>query len=196
MTLVEEVLLFSRDYVNSRKERTFARKKKIQSVYKELTGEDINGSCSTCYIEALFKIIDYFDKSQKTEKMAQSRYLLKQGVLLQAFGDTSKTCTNANLTDELAEWHLANNPGVRKYFAVIPGDIPAMAAAAQLPPVPPTPPSSAGPTIIVPPEKKPADPVIVEPEQKEEPEEEKAEVKEEVIAEKKPRQYPSRKNKR
>jgi len=49
--------------------------------------------------------------------MARSKYLLKQGVLLQAFSDSSKTCTNANLTDELAEWHLKNNPACRKYFA-------------------------------------------------------------------------------
>lgn len=47
-------------------------------------------------------------------------YLLKPGALLQAFSDPSKTCTNANLTNELAQWHLMNNPGVARYFSKIP----------------------------------------------------------------------------
>ena len=47
----------------------------------------------------------------------QSKYLLKPGALLQAFGDESKTMTNSNITDELAEWHLKNNPGVAIYFS-------------------------------------------------------------------------------
>lgn len=55
--------------------------------------------------------------------MTSSNYVLKQGVLLQAFSDASKTCTNANLTDELAKWHLKNNPACIKYFAVVPGGI-------------------------------------------------------------------------
>ena len=55
--------------------------------------------------------------------MANSRYALKAGVLLQAFSDASKACTNANLTDELAEYHLRTNPACRKFFAVIPGEV-------------------------------------------------------------------------
>ena len=55
--------------------------------------------------------------------MASSRYKLKAGALLQAFSDASKVCTNANLTDELAEYHLRINPACRKYFAVIPGEV-------------------------------------------------------------------------
>jgi len=51
-----------------------------------------------------------------------SKYVLKAGVLLQAFSDASKTCTSKNITDELAEWHLKNNPNNIKYFAVLPGD--------------------------------------------------------------------------
>ncbi len=48
------------------------------------------------------------------------RYRLKPGALLQAFGDASKTCTNHNLTDELAEYHLRTNPGVAHLFSIIP----------------------------------------------------------------------------
>jgi len=54
--------------------------------------------------------------------MANCNYVLKTGALLQAFSDETKTCTNANLTDKLAEWHLKNNPACRRFFAVIPGE--------------------------------------------------------------------------
>lgn len=82
--------------------------------------------------------------------MARCNYVLKAGVLLQGFGNASKTCTNANLTDELAEWHLENNPGCRIYFAVIPGvaDVPNEIKGRPLPP------AQGGPTIIVPPERE------------------------------------------
>jgi len=74
-------------------------------------------------------------------------YLLKPGVLLQAFGDASKTCTNANLTDELAQWHLSQCPEKAKYFARIPGT--------QATPVRVVPPVN-----IVPPEIRIVPPVI------------------------------------
>ncbi|MCJ7811998.1 hypothetical protein MUP95_01590 [bacterium] len=45
------------------------------------------------------------------------QYQLKKGVLLQSFGDASKVCTNDNLTDELAEWHLKQSPEKIIYFS-------------------------------------------------------------------------------
>jgi hypothetical protein len=112
-------LSFSREYINDRKERTSERKQKIRQAYKELTGKDINGRCSTCYIEALLKILK-LNEPQIQTKMAAKNYELKKGVLLQAFGHPEKTCTNFTLTDELAEWHLAQHPGKAIFFARMP----------------------------------------------------------------------------
>ena len=53
--------------------------------------------------------------------MTLSNYQLKAGVLLQAFGDASKVMTNANITDELAEFHLKTNPSCARYFSIMPG---------------------------------------------------------------------------
>lgn len=81
--------------------------------------------------------------------MAQN-YKLKKGVLLQAFGDASKTVTNdsPHFTDELARWYLDHVPGVERYFAIIPG-------RANVPDeIRNRPPGRPGPTIIVPPEKE------------------------------------------
>ena len=81
--------------------------------------------------------------------MAQN-YKLKQGVLLQAFGDASKTVTNdsPHFTDELAQWYLDNVPGVERLFAIIPGRANVPDEIRNRPPIRP------GPTIIVPPEKE------------------------------------------
>ena len=57
--------------------------------------------------------------------MAARNYELKRGVLLEAFGDASKTCTNDTLTDELAEWYLKNYPDKIIYFARVPKESPA-----------------------------------------------------------------------
>ena len=77
----------------------------------------------------------------KPFEMALSKYQLKAGVLLQAFSDASKVMTNKNITDELAEWHLKNNPACARYFSILPGraDIPDEIRK----------PGQSGPTIIV-----------------------------------------------
>jgi hypothetical protein len=113
MTLTQEVQLFSRDYINVKSFRTSTRKAKIREVYKVLFGENIKISCNTCYIEALLKIVN-------NTKMASNKYELKKGVLLQAFGDASKTCTNDTLTDELGDWYLKNCPEKAIYFERMP----------------------------------------------------------------------------
>jgi hypothetical protein len=43
---------------------------------------------------------------------------------LSAFGNYSKNCTNKNLTDELAEWHLRVNPACAKLFDRMPATSP------------------------------------------------------------------------
>jgi hypothetical protein len=143
MTLTDEVISFSRDYVNHKTYRTEDRKSKIRAVYQQLTGQSIKISCTTCYIEALFKIINI-------TKMATNNYVLKKGVLLQAFGDATKTCTNDNLTDELAEWHLKQCPVKAIFFARMP-------VLAVKGPNAPTP--APGNMIIIPPVKKEEIPV-------------------------------------
>lgn len=109
MDLIQEVLTFSRDYVNGN--QTQERKRKIAAAYKSLFGENLKIGCGTCYIEAIYKI-----KSKMTK--APCSFRLKPGALLRSFGDESKTCTNANLTDELAEYHLRTNPGCIRLFSV------------------------------------------------------------------------------
>jgi hypothetical protein len=110
--LVDEIQSFARDFINVKSFRTSSRKAKIREAYKSLTGENIKITCNTCYIEALLTIIN-------SKPMATRNYELKKGVLLQAFGDASKTCTNDTLTDELAQWYLKNYPEKAVFFSRI-----------------------------------------------------------------------------
>ena len=107
--LIDEVQRFARDFINVKSFRTSSRKAKIREAYTLLTGEKIKVSCSTCYIEALLLIVN-------SKPMATRNYELKKGVLLEAFGDASKTCTNDTITDELGDWYMANQPEKIIYF--------------------------------------------------------------------------------
>jgi len=112
--LVDEIQSFARDFINVKSFRTTSRKVKIREAYKILTGEEIKVTCSTCYIEALLIIIN-------SKPMATRKYELKKGVLLQTFGDASKTCTNDTITDELGDWYMENDPSKIIYFSRYPG---------------------------------------------------------------------------
>ena len=107
--MIEEVISFAREYINKPAYRTAERKAKIREALKQLTGEIVLISCGTCYIEALYKIL-------KRTTMATSKYELRRGVVLQVFGDPTKTCTNNTLTDALAEWYLEHYPEKAIYF--------------------------------------------------------------------------------
>lgn len=122
MDIIQEVLAFSRDYVNGN--QTTERRNKIAAAYRKATGEILRTGCSTCYIEAIFKI-------KKAMEKKPCSYRLKPGALLSTFSDESKTCTNANLTDELAEFHLRTNPGLIHLFSIYPSPLPWLGKPAQ-----------------------------------------------------------------
>jgi hypothetical protein len=109
--MFEQIKSFARAYIAG--EVTPERRNLISKAYFKLTGEKLRTHCSTCYIEAIFIIL------RKMEKQP-CRYRLKKGAVLQAFGDESKIATNDNLTDELAQWHLAHTRGAASLFAIMP----------------------------------------------------------------------------
>jgi hypothetical protein len=118
--LIDEVIAFARDYVNNQTYRTAERKTKIREVLIQLTGEKINFGCSTCYIEALFKILNL------TQMATPKGYELRKGYLAQ-FQDAYngiKSFTNLQMTDDLAEEYLRRYPERAIYFARIPAPIP------------------------------------------------------------------------
>ena len=126
MSVVDEVRAFARDYVNNPLSRTSDRKAKIREAHKLLTGRAMSASCSTCYIEAVLKI-------KHLTEMASSKYELRKGVVLQVFGDPSKTCTNDTITDALGDYYMANHPEKLRYFTRYPKVAPMPVEAVKTP---------------------------------------------------------------
>lgn len=157
LPLIDEIQLFARDFINNKSFRTSTRKKKIRTAYKQITGEYIKISCNTCYIEALLTIIN-------SKKMSTPNYQLKKGVLLQAFGDASKTCTNDTLTDELAKWYLDTYPDKIIYFERVPSTPVAAPSIKIIPPkiviIPPAEPAQELLNVVNPPEVPEVKPVV------------------------------------
>ena len=113
MTLIDEVKQFARDYVNIPAQRTREHKAKIAEAYRSITGRNLRNGCSTCYIEAVFKILKY-------NPMATSKYEIKRGAVVQVFGHPEKAVTNTTITDEIGDWYVKYHPEKLKFFVRYP----------------------------------------------------------------------------
>lgn len=71
--------------------------------------------CINCYTDAFFELLT-IDKITAMEK-EKCIFHLRAGALLKDIkGDRAKMVTNANLTNELAIYHLQTNPNCRRFF--------------------------------------------------------------------------------
>lgn len=96
-------------------------KSAIASLYQEVLDKTfVRTSCGDCYHDAVIEMYSYIRKYGKMKE--KSNYALKNGVLLQMGFGSHEMYTNANLTDEVAERYLANNPENIKYFSKYPED--------------------------------------------------------------------------
>lgn len=120
MTVINEVVTFARDYINHSSGRTEDRKAKIRQAILGITGQRLANNCSTCYIEAIFKILKYKD---------MANYELKKGYVAQFIGrivDGVKSFTNVNLQtnpgkyDPIAAEYLRLYPERAIYFVKTP----------------------------------------------------------------------------
>jgi hypothetical protein len=97
----------------------------IFKAYKHIMNKAWSVTCKSCYFDCFATLYSFTLKNNKTlEEMENKLYELPKGRLLQAFprGSYDKNMTNSNCTNELAEWHLKNNPGCEKYFSKLPID--------------------------------------------------------------------------
>jgi len=120
MSVIDDVIQFSHDYVNHPSSRTAERKAKIRQALLKLTGQKLGDSCGICYLEAIFKIIN---------RTKMSNYELKKGYVAQFPGQGYhgvKSFTNLNLKlnpakyEPIAEEYLRLHPERAIYFVKIP----------------------------------------------------------------------------
>lgn len=79
------------------------------------------GGCSSCNDKYNDILIELF--FMKEEKVKLPDYEIRRGAILRDTRDSKKNATAANLTNELAEYHLAKSPGYIKYFTRVPADV-------------------------------------------------------------------------
>jgi len=135
MSAIEEVIAFARDYVNHPSARTKSRKAKITEAIYQLTGQILGKGCSTCYIEAIFKIIN---------KTKMANYELRKGYVAQFAGQAYrgvKSFTNFNLQTDPAKYEpiaqefLRLYPERARYFIRVPKLIPQVSVKPQPAPI-------------------------------------------------------------
>lgn len=134
------VRAFAREFINDPRAQTKDRKATIRAEYKRLFGDSLPGTCRTCYVEALLKILKY-------NQMAVSLYELKKGYVAQfdvAFNGV-KAFTNLNLQtdavkyDAIAAEYLRRYPQRSVYFVRAPKPAPFIPQGIKVEPVPETP---------------------------------------------------------
>jgi hypothetical protein len=95
-------------------------KKLITDIYFRLLAKKPKG-CNNCWADAMIEIIN-ISKKIIMDKLSCD-YAVRAGYLARdRFGDAAKNMTQHNITNELAEYHLATNPGIDKYFTRLPDD--------------------------------------------------------------------------
>ena len=91
-----------------------------EALYKLGYREDLNKSCSECWVDAYVLLMKA--ELERFGGEAERKFDLRAGALLLDIkgGDSTKMCTRVNLTDELALFHLSANPKNIEYFSKYP----------------------------------------------------------------------------
>lgn len=95
----------------------------IKDIYKRVKRIELTETCHNCFTDAYFDLFNKY-RSNKNNFIAlyESEYRMPAGAVLSDFGDTTTITTAANVTNELAEYHLKKDSANIKHFNVYPQD--------------------------------------------------------------------------
>lgn len=104
----------------------------IEVLAKHYLSKSVSG-CSNCYSDAYFELINL--KIEKAMAKDTCNFKLRTGALLHdaVNFDNDLLCSNANISDELALYHLKTNPNCRKFFEKVPENVDELIEAYKLP---------------------------------------------------------------
>jgi len=98
----------------------------IRSTYRKILGSEV-GSCTNCLFDAIVHLQSLIKKNPliKNRMEKELQYQVRAGAVLKDVVnyDAGKILTAANVTEELALYHLSTNPNCRKYFTEFPEDV-------------------------------------------------------------------------
>ena len=94
-------------------------KNEVRLLYSLIYGKQLTG-CINCIADAVFEIL----KKNNIMEIKPKEYLLPAGALLHDVVNmgSGKAMSNANISEELALYHLATNPGCEARFIRLPDD--------------------------------------------------------------------------
>ena len=95
--------------------------REISELARHYLGREVRG-CTNCYSDALFELLTL--NIERAMQKEECKFKLRGGKLLldAVNGDVSKAMTQANISDELALYHLKTNPYCEEYFEELPAD--------------------------------------------------------------------------
>ena len=95
--------------------------REISELARHYLGREVRG-CNNCYSDALFELLTL--NIERAMQKEECKFKLRGGKLLldAVNGDVSKAMTQANISDELALYHLKTNPYCEEYFEELPAD--------------------------------------------------------------------------
>lgn len=107
--------------LNTRLQQDGELQREISELARHYLGREVRG-CSNCYSDALFELLTL--NIERAMQKEECKFKLRGGKLLldAVNGDVSKAMTQANISDELALYHLKTNPFCEEYFEELPAD--------------------------------------------------------------------------
>lgn len=95
--------------------------REISELARHYLGREVRW-CTNCYSDALFELLTL--NIERAMQKEECKFKLRGGKLLldAVNGDVSKAMTQANISDELALYHLKTNPYCEEYFEELPTD--------------------------------------------------------------------------
>lgn len=107
--------------LNTRLQQDGELQREISELARHYLGREVRG-CSNCYSDALFELLTL--NIERAMQKEECKFKLRGGKLLldAVNGDVSKAMTQANISDELALYHLKTNPYCEEYFEELPAN--------------------------------------------------------------------------
>lgn len=96
----------------------------IDYLSTQILKRNVSG-CINCYFDAYMELVSIKITKEFMEKIKKCLFWLLAGALLQdtVNWDNDLLCSNANITDDLALYHLKTNPNCRELFQELPENV-------------------------------------------------------------------------
>lgn len=107
-------------------------KSETEELYRRYFRTNLNKRCPDCWMDAFVLLVK--TNIEQLMKQVKAQFKLKAGALLRDArnpNDDSRLCSQANLTDELAIYHLRTNPSCARKFEIMPDNWEELVKAAE-----------------------------------------------------------------